>query len=405
MTPARLLSRRSIRVSTTGLVALALAFTAACSGSAASDKKGGSSGDTLKIGLVMPLTGVYQALGPDVKNGFQTYLDMHGGKLGGHKIDLLVGDEGDGPQTSKPSVDKFLKQDKVTAIVGLTNAASVAANVPGVTEAKTPMVGVVGRPGEIKTPEYIWHTSYLSEEPGVAAAPYIKDTVGDGTVYAIGPEYQGGFDQLRGFTDTFAKAGGKLANPDGKTKWTPFPATKNFLPYFSEIKASGAKAVYTFYAGTAAIDFVKQYRQSEAKDIPLYAAGFLTEGAVLAGEGEAAKGIYTSLNYTPDLDIPANREFVAAYQAKYNALPTMMSATSYDAAALLDKAIAAAGDKVTPEAVNAAISKVGKLDSPRGSWEFNPTTHAPVQKWFLREVKQDGTALSNVMVRELGTLG
>ncbi|MFE5330256.1 ABC transporter substrate-binding protein [Embleya sp. NPDC056575] len=404
MTPASPISRRSFRVSAAGLLAGALAFTAACSGSAADDKKGGSSSGTLKIGLTIPLTGVYAALGPDLQNGFQTYLDQHGGKLGGHKVELVITDEGDGPQTSVPSVTKLIKQDKVTAVVGLSNAATVAANVDLVNDNKVPMIGAVGRPGEIKRQDYVWHTSYLSEEPGVAAAPYIKEAV-QGPVYAIGPEYQGGFDQLRGFTETFDKLGGKLANPDGKTKWTPFPATTNFQPYFNEIKNSGAKAVYTFYAGTAAVNFVKQYKQSDIKDIPLYAAGFLTEGAVLGAEGDAAKGVLTSLNYTPTLDIPANRSFVAAYQAKYNALPTMMSATMYDAAAVLDKAIAAAGDKVTPEAVNAQIANTGKVDSPRGPWEFNAKSHAPVQKWYLREVKQDGTALSNVMVRELGTLG
>ncbi len=118
MTPASHISRRSIRVTSAGLLAGALAFTAACSGSAADDKKGGSSSGTVKIGLTIPLTGVYSALGPDLQNGFQTYLDQHGGKLGGHKVELVITDEGDGPQTSVPSVTKLIKQDKVTAVVG-----------------------------------------------------------------------------------------------------------------------------------------------------------------------------------------------------------------------------------------------------------------------------------------------
>ena len=36
-----------------------------------------------------------------------------------------------------------------------------------------------------------------------------------GSVYAFGPDYQGGYDQLRGFTDAYTKAGGKLANDGG----------------------------------------------------------------------------------------------------------------------------------------------------------------------------------------------
>src|SRR5438067_1123795 len=82
-------------------------------------------------------------------------------------------------------------------------------------------------------------------------------------------------DELKGFVDAFAQAGGQLANPDGKATFTPFPQTDNFTPYFAKIKQSGAKAVYCFYAGRAAIDFVKGYKQSEIADLPLYAAGFL----------------------------------------------------------------------------------------------------------------------------------
>lgn len=226
-----------------------------------------------------------------------------------------------------------------------------------------------------------------------------------GSVYAIGPDYQGGWDELRGFTDAFGKIGGKLANSDGKTTFTPFPATTNFTPYFARIKASGAAAVYTFYAGSAAVDFVKQYAQSEIKDVPLYAAGFLTEGGVLNAQGEAARDIFSVLNYSPDLDNAENRAFVAAWKAKHDGSPTTYALASYDAAAVLDRAIGAAGSDPTPEAINTAIGQLGQIASPRGTWQFSTTTHSPVQKWYLRQVRQDGRALSNTVVGDLATVG
>src|SRR5690606_36578809 len=137
--------------------------------------------------------------------------------------------------------------------------------------------------------------------------------------------------------------------------FTPFPQTTNFAPYLADIKASGAKAVYTFYAGSAAVAFVKQYHEfGLSEEIPLYTAGFLTEGGVLAAQGEAALGIKNSLNYSSDLDNPANRAFAAAYQSAYNLLPTTFAMATYDAAAVLDKAIAAASAKgeVTGETIN-----------------------------------------------------
>ncbi|ASW54393.1 ABC transporter substrate-binding protein [Plantactinospora sp. KBS50] len=389
--------RQRRRVLTAALVALGLTV------SACADKAGDSSAETLKIGLLASLSGTYQAVGTDIRDGFQLYLSTHDNKLGGHPVQLVIADEGNGAPTAVPAATKLLKQDKVVALTGIVGGGSAAAVIPLAEQAKVPLLGSNARP-ELKDVTWVWHTSYLSEEPGAAIAPHIKDTV-KGPVYAIGPDYQGGWDELKGFTDEYTKIGGTLANPDGKTRWTPFPATTNFTPYFAQIKASGAAAVYTFYAGSAAVDFVKQYAQSEIKDVPLYAAGFLTEGGVLNAQGPAAQDIFSVLNYSPDLDNAENRSFVAAWKANHDGSPTTYAMASYDAAAVLDRAIDAAGDKPTSEAINAAIAGLGQINSPRGTWQFSKTTHSPVQKWYLRQVRQDGRALSNTVVGDLATVG
>ncbi|MDW5325074.1 ABC transporter substrate-binding protein [Plantactinospora sp. KLBMP9567] len=381
---------------------LALGLTVAGSACNSGDGAGGTPG-TIKIGLLASLSGTYEAVGTEIRDGFELYLRMHDGKLGGHKVDLIVADEGNGAQTAVPAATKLIKQDRVQALTGIVGGGSVAGVAPVLAEAKIPFVGSNGNPG-LKDVSRSWFTSYLSDEPGAAIAEYVRDNV-KGEVFAIGPNYQGGWDELRGFTDTFKEIGGKLANPDGKTLWTPFPQTTNFLPYFAKIKASGAEAVFTFYAGTAAVDFVKQYAQSEIKDLPLYAAGFLTEGGVLNAQGEAARNIYSVLNYSPDLDNAENRSFVAAWKENHDGSPTTYAMASYDAAAVLDKAIGAAGDNPTPEEINKAIAGLGQIDSPRGTWQFSKETHSPVQKWYLRQVRQDGRALSNTVVGDLATVG
>lgn len=72
---------------------------------------------------------------------------------------------------------------------------------------------------------------------------------------------------------------------------------------------------------------------------------------------------------------------------------------------MLDRAIGAAGNDPTPEAINAQIGKLGQIASPRGAWQFSTVTHSPVQKWYLRQVRQDGRALSNTVVGDLATIG
>ena len=280
--------------------ALAAGLLFAAAGCADSDAKSssGAAASTLKIGFLGSLTGTYQAVGTDLKSGFELYLATHDNKLGGHPIDLKIADEGDGAPTAVPAATKLIKDDKVVALTGIVGGGSVAAVAPLLAEAKIPLIGSNGRP-DLKDLSGVWTTSFMSTDTGKSIAQYIKDKV-NGPVYAIGPDYQGGYDQVGGFTTEFLKLGGTLVN--GKATFTPFPTTTNFLPFFSQIKASNAKAVYTFYAGKAAIDFVKQYAQSDAKDIPLYSAGFLTEGSVLQAQGDAAKNILNVCNYSPDLD-------------------------------------------------------------------------------------------------------
>ncbi len=398
MSPHRLSPRRRRPWRLAAVTALLVLLTTATG----CGRSSGADPGRVRIGFLASLSGTYQAVGTDMRDGFQLYLDIHGGKFGSRIVDLVVADEGDGGPTAVPAATKLIKSDRVVALAGLVGGGSVAGVVPLLAENKTPLVASNGRP-ELKDPSWVWTTSFMSVEPGVAIAQYVKDHV-DGPVYAIGPDYQGGWDELRGFTDAYTRAGGKLANPDGKTTFTPFPQTSNFLPYFTQVRNSGAKAVYCFYAGRAAVDFVKQYRQSDIKDLPLYGA-FLTEGSVLDAQGAAAEGIWNVLNYSPDLDNAANRTFVAAWKARHDRTPTTFAMAAYDAAAVLDRAIAAIDGKVTPQAINDAIGRLGQIDSPRGGWQFNAKTHAPVQKWYLRQVRPDGRALSNVVVQDLATLG
>src|SRR2546430_12504888 len=376
--------------------ALALACAALLAMSSCGATRSSAAPASLKVGLLAALSGTYAAVGRDLRDGFQLYLDTHGGRLGGHPVDLVVGDEGDGPATAVPAATKMIKEDKVVALTGVVGGGSVAALVPLLNQANIPLVGSNGRP-QLKDVAREWHTSFLSEEPGAAIGQYVHDNT-QGTVFAIGPDYQGGWDELRGFTEAFKGAGGQLANPGGKATFTPFPTTTNFMPYFAQAKAAGAKAIYCFYAGTAAVDFVKQYAQSDVKDLPLFAAGFLTEGGVLAAQGPAAHGIHSVLNYSPDLDNAANRAFTAAWRARHDSAPTTYAMASYDAGAVLDRAIGAAGTNPTPEAINAAIAGIGQTDSPRGSWEFSRNTHAPIQKWYLRQGRPPGRPPSQTRV-------
>lgn len=395
--------RRGLRrVRLLGAVA-ALTLLSACGGSSLSQgtEDGASSEGPVTIGLLVPQSGVYNALGNDMKAGFEVYLEQQGNKLGGREVKVVLADEGETPESGRAAAEKLVKRDKVDAVVGVVSSATMMGVKDLFESSKIPLVGSNASPTTLTDTTYIWRTSYVNDEPGIALGDYVAKEVGS-PVYLMAAGYQAGIDEIEGFTKTFEPAGGKAV---GEPVYTPFPATKNFQPFLAKVEKSDAKALFTFYAGGAAIDFVKQYKQfGLSGKVPLYAPGFLTEGGVLQAQGDAALGVFTSMNYNPDLDNELNTTFVADYQAKTDTSPTTYAMASYDAAKVLDLAIEKAGDDVSSESINAAIGELGDIESPRGTWHFNDNG-TPVQMWYLREVQQTDSGLANVRIAELGVLG
>src|SRR4029079_3337112 len=112
-------------------------------------------------------------------------------------------------------------------------------------------------------------------------------------------------------------------------------------------------------------------------------------GPLLKQQGTAANGVFTAMNYSPDLDNPANRHFVSDYQKTYSSIPSAYAVASYDAAMVIDKAIEGVVDTdLTAQSLNAALGRLGQIDSPRGAWQFT-ANRAPLQKWYLRQVRKD----------------
>jgi branched-chain amino acid transport system substrate-binding protein len=381
-------------------VRVALSVVAMTAMVAACTNRASESGGRLTIALVASLTGVYQEVGEDTRDGFLLYLESQGGRLGGHDVDVVMLDEGDASPQALATTLTSVQRAGIKAVTGATNPQTVAALLTSLPALGVPLVSSSALP-ELDDLSFAWSTSFRSQEPGRALAPYLHSEL-RGRVWAMAADNRGGRDDLSGFVDAFARSGGELANPNDKPLFTP--TTTNFLPYLAAAKASGAKAIYAYYVGAEAVNFVQQYAQSDARDLPLFGAGSLTEGAVLAAEGRAALGVRTVLNYATNLDNPANRAFVDAWRAKHHGVPTAYAMMSWDAAYVLDKAIRAAGSDPSPTAINAAMATVGLIDSPRGDWQFSGS-HSPVQRWYLRQVSNDGRALSNSLIQDLEILG
>lgn len=390
--------RRAALAATATAIALA---TSSCSGSSLSEESGDDG--TVEIGLLVSLSGTTAPVGEEQKRGFELYLEQHDGKLGGQDIEVVEADEGSTPSSGVAAAQRLIRQDKVDAVVGLTGSSVALGARDLFVKEKVPVIVTCAGANDVtdaETSPYVWRTSLANRQTGASIGKYLAEQTKDGSVYVMAADYAAGHETADAFKETFEAAGGKTAGE----AYTPFGTTQDFQPYLSKIKSSDATAVFAWYAGGESVLLVKQYADFGLNDdLPLYGGGNLNDG-LLEAEGPAALGVQTTLNYSSELDTPENEAFVAAYEEAYDATPTAYAVQSYDAAAMLDQALANIDGDITAETISEALDAVETVESPRGDFAMGDD-HNPEQAFYLRRVEEGDNGLVNTVVADLGVVG
>ncbi|NYT67290.1 ABC transporter substrate-binding protein [Pusillimonas noertemannii] len=350
----------------------------------------------VKVGFMATLSGPSAAVGQDQLDGFQLALEQLGGKLGGVPATLIVEDDHQKPDTALTSAARLIERENVDVIAGLTFAHVLMALQPTIAQTQVPFIGTVAGPsptaGKLCKPN-LFITSWQSDTPAEAMGKYLQDQ-GVKRVSLLTPNFVGGKDKLSGFKKTYE---GKVLDEI----YTPLNQL-DFSAELTQVSSSDPDAVFMFYPGALAISFVRQYRQAGLADkYPLYSANSI-EGAGVAAMGEAVFGSKVVDTWTPGIETQRSKDFVAAYEKKYNRLPSAYAAFSYDAAMLLDAAVASMkGDVSDKKAFNAAI-KNAKFESLRGDFRFGNNNY-PVQSYHVFEIVKgdDGKARFKTIAKDV----
>ena len=336
----------------------------------------------LKVGLMLPYSGTYAALGDAIEKGFRLYLTEQGGKVGGREVEFIKVDDESDPAKATDNVNKLVKRDSVDVIVGTVHSGVVMAMAKVAKDSDTLLIVPNAGAGAVTGPmcaENIFRSSFSNWQPGYAMGE-VAAKRGAKKVVTITWKYAAGDESVGGFKEAFEKAGGQVV----KELSLPFPGVE-FQPLLTEIAATKPDAVYTFFAGGGAVKFVKDYAAAGLKGkIPLYGAGFLTDGT-LEAQGADAEGLFTTLHYGDGLDNPKDKSFRAAYAKAYGAQPDVYSVQGYDAAQMLAIGLNATKGDVSKKAEIAKAIVGAKIDSPRGTFTIG-ANHNPVQDMYLRQV-------------------
>ncbi|MFN8894555.1 MAG: ABC transporter substrate-binding protein [Betaproteobacteria bacterium] len=350
-----------------------------------------------KVGLMLPATGTFAALGTAIENGFRLYVDEQGGKLAGREIEFVRVDDESDPSKATDNVNKLIKRDNVDVIVGTVHSGVALAMARAVRESGTPLIVPNAGADAITGPlcaANIVRSSFSNWQPGFASGVMAAQK-GYKRAVTIYWNYAAGQESAKGFTEAFEKGGGKVI----KELTLPFPNVE-FQALLTEIAAQKPDVVFAFFAGAGAAKFVKDYDAAGLRrSTPLIGSGFLTDG-VLEAQGASAQGLQTALHYADGLNTPRDNKFRAAYAVRYKLQPDVYAVQGYDAAQILAAGLnAVKGDVKNRDAMLTAMRKAS-IDSPRGKYTLAAAGN-PVQDFYIREAKGRDNAMTGIAVKVL----
>ncbi len=342
----------------------------------------------VKVGLVLPYSGVGAELAQPIDRGVELYLKTHADELKPFSIKLIKRDAKDASgATAKIVVQELLTQDNVDVLAGWVYSPNAIATAPLVSAGKKLAVIMNAGTAHITnmSPYYV-RTSFSMWHAGHALGEAAAKQLGAKTAVIGYTDFPPGKDSLAAFKMAFEANGGKVIDeiPMGGANAVP-----DFTPFFQRAKEKKPDVFFVFVPGgdhSSAV--VRTYNALGMKDagIKLIGPGDITQDTKLQPMGKNADGLITMHHYNADLSNPKNKQFVADWKKVYgpDSTPDFMAVAGYDGMAAIAAAIKATGGKLDGEKAVAAL-KGWKFESPRGPIQIDPQTRDIIMNEYLSQ--------------------
>src|SRR5499427_921930 len=291
--------------------------------------------EELRIGFLTTLTGPFAAVGRDMVDGFQMYLDQVNHKLGGADVKLIIEDEQAKPAVGVTKARKLILQDRVHMFIGGILASTGYALAPVSTAEKTVYISSIPASDDLTQRQldkypYFVRTGWSSSQPSHPFGQWACEQ-GYKKIAVVAADYAFGYEVVGGFQKTFEECGGQII----QKLWPPIN-TMDFGPYIADLKQD-ADAIFSLPVGAGVLQFPKQLAASGNKK-PVIGAGTAYDEFVLPSMGDEAIGSVSALQYSAALETPENEAFVKEYRSKYGKVPSYYSESNYTTAKMIDAA-------------------------------------------------------------------
>jgi branched-chain amino acid transport system substrate-binding protein len=347
--------------------------------------------ETVKIGLILPMTGPFTSTGRQIEAAVRLYMQQKGDTVAGKKIQLIVRDDTGVADVTRRIAQELIVNDKVTVTAGFGLTPLALATAPLSTQAKVPQVIMAAATSTIPDASpFIVRTTFTLPQATIPMAEWAAQN-GIKKVLTLVSDYGPGIDAEKAFSGTLAKLGGQvdnlrvpLANPD-------------FSPFLQKAADAKPDAIFVFVPSGVGAQFMKQFveRGLDKGGIKLIGTGDVTDDDILNGMGDAALGTITTHHYSAAHDSPENKAFVDAFKKANNGMrPNFMAIGGYDGMHLIYEGLKKTNGAGGEALVNAM--KGMSWTSPRGPVTLDPQWRDLVQNIYVRRVERVGGELHNV---------
>jgi branched-chain amino acid transport system substrate-binding protein len=352
--------------------------------------------DTIRVGYLGPLTGIFAQAGKDMLDGFKMAFEQAGYQAGGRKIELIEEDDEGNPATAQAKYRKLVTQDKIHVLAGILLSNIGYGLVPPIERDRVPALFLT-TPDDLtkrRPTKYVLRTNFSASQPMHALGDYAAKTLKYHRVAAVAMDNAFGYEGVGGFQRVFEDAGGRVV----QKVWVPLNAM-DFAPYLSHVPRDVDAVLQVFVAGQA-VRFAKQYGESGLRGkLPLIGTGVFSDQSSLQAMGDEVIGHIGALIWAPTLASPANRSFMQLAESKLKRTPSYFHAVMYSAGRWIIEAAASLNGNVEDrDGLLVALRKASETtEDPRGPIKLD-TYGNPTQNVYILKVEKAGGRLQNTVV-------
>jgi len=347
--------------------------------------------DTLKIGVILPMTGPSASTGRQAEAGIKLWVAQNGKKIAGKTVEIVLKDDAGVADTTRRLAQELVVNDKVVALAGFGLTPLALATAPIATQSKTPMVVTAAATSAItEASPFIVRTSFTLPQAAVSIAEWAaKNKIKKVTTLVA--DYGPGNDAEKFFSSQFQLNGGTIIE---KLR-TPLRGA-DFAPVLQKVRDQSPDALFVFLPSGQGAQFMKQFaeRGLDKAGIKLIATGDVTDDDQLNDMGDVALGVVNSHHYSAAHPSAVNKKFVADFQAANKFRPNFMAVGAYDGMRVIYKGLEAskgAGGEALLAAMKGQI-----FESPRGPVLIDGQTRDIVQDIYIRKVEKKDGQLWNI---------